>query len=215
MQEDTILPIITYQLPYAPRRWPKTLVQFKKKLANSLTTNQKVVFKDHRIVIPRILQTRTLNLAHEPHLGISSMKRRLRTKVWWSGGMDRMIENLVGNCSGCILVSAPETQPITRTEIPDKPWMKIAVDFMKIPGGHHLLVLTDYFSRYIEVVIQSSITAKLTITKLKEIFARFGYPEEILCDKGQPFSSDEFSKFCKSNGIHIKRSVPYAATVHY
>lgn len=166
--------------------------------------------KDNKIVIPRVLQKRTLVLAHEPHLGISSMNRRLRSKVWWSG-MDSMIEHFVGNCSGCVLVSIPETQPITRTEIPERPWMKIAMDFMEIPGGHHLLVVTDYFSRYLEVVIQNSMTAKLTITKLREIFARFGYPEEIVCDNGQPFASEEFSTFCKTNGIEIKHSVPYAA----
>lgn len=53
-------------------------------------------------------------------------------------------------------------------------------------------------------------TAKVTITKLREVFARFGYPEQIICDNGQPFSSEEFSEFCKTNGIDIKHSVPYA-----
>ncbi|XP_062536023.1 uncharacterized protein K02A2.6-like [Armigeres subalbatus] len=125
--------------------------------------------------------------------------------------MDSMIEHHVQSCQGCMLVAAPEIQPITRTEMPQRPWMKIAIDFTEIPGGNHLLVATDYFSRYIEIIIQSSMTATQTITKLREVFARFGYPEEILCDNGQPFSSDEFSTFCKRNGIKIKHSVPYAA----
>lgn len=54
-------------------------------------------------------------------------------------------------------------------------------------------------------------TANLTITKLREIFARFGYPEVIVCDNGQPFASEEFSRFCSMNGIKIQHSVPYAA----
>lgn len=196
-------------LPYPSRRWPKTLLRYKK-LASCLTTDQKVIMKDQKLVIPRTLQKRTLSLGHDPHLGISSMKRRLRTKVWWSG-MDTMIESFVTSCSGCVLVSIPDAQPLTRTELPERPWIKLAMDFMEIPGGHHLLVVTDYFSRYFEVVIQNSMTAKLTITKLREVFARFGYPEEIVCDNGQPFSSDEFSSFCKTNGIKINHSVPYAA----
>ena len=62
-----------------------------------------------------------------------------------------------------------------------------------------------------EVAIITSMTAKITITKLREIFARFGYPEEIVCDNGQPFSSEEFFMFCKTNGISITHTVPYAA----
>ncbi|XP_058821394.1 uncharacterized protein K02A2.6-like [Topomyia yanbarensis] len=121
-----------------------------------------------------------------------------------------MIEEFVQCCSGCILVSEPNIQPISRIEMPNKPWKKIAIDFTEVPGGHHLLVITDYFSRYIEIVIMASMTAKNTIVKLREIFARFGYPTEIVCDNGQPFSSEDFSKFCFSNGITIKHTVPYA-----
>ncbi|XP_065076597.1 uncharacterized protein LOC135700130 [Ochlerotatus camptorhynchus] len=31
--------------------------------------------------------------------------------------------------------------------MPNGPWKKLAVDFMEIPGGYHLLVATDYYSR--------------------------------------------------------------------
>lgn len=54
-------------------------------------------------------------------------------------------------------------------------------------------------------------TANLTITKLRETFARFGYPEVIVCDNGQPFASEEFARFCSVNGIIIQHTVPYAA----
>lgn len=54
-------------------------------------------------------------------------------------------------------------------------------------------------------------TAEITITKLREVFARFGYPEKIVCDNGQPFASEAFSRFCSVNGIEIQHSVPYAA----
>lgn len=181
-----------------------------KALADSLSSDGVFVYKDQRIVIPRSLQKRTLELAHEPHLGITAMKRRLRTKVWWSR-MDDMVEQFVRNCHGCVLVSDPDTHPITRSEMPGKPWEKIAIDFMEIPSGVHILVATDYYSRFVEIAILSSMTASVTIRKLREIFARFGYPEEIVCDNGQPFSSQEFRSFCKTNCINIQHTVPYAA----
>lgn len=196
-------------LPYPPRRWPKTLSRYTK-LANCFTTDGNILLKEQRIVIPRILQNRILQLAHEPHIGISAMKRRLRSKVWWTR-MDSMVESYVQSCTGCTLVSIPDTLPLTRIEMPSGPWQKIAADFMEIPGGFHLLVITDYYSRYVEVAIQTTTTAKTTITKMREIFARFGYPSEIVCDNGQPFSSEEFSNFCKTNAIDINHTVPYAA----
>lgn len=45
---------------------------------------------------------------------------------------------------------------------------------------------------------------------LKKKIVRFGYPHQIVCDNGQPFSSEEFSLFCKSNGINLNHTVPYA-----
>lgn len=179
-------------------------------MASHLSSDGSLVYKDQKIVIPRCLQSRVLELAHEPHLGISSMKRRLRIKVWWSR-MDDMIEQFVKSCHGCILVSEPDTHPITRSEMPKRPWEKIAIDFTEVTGGIHLLVATDYYSRFVEVAIMTSMTATITIKKLREMFARFGYPEEIICDNGQPFSSGNFLSFCKTNNINIKHSVPYAA----
>lgn len=169
-----------------------------------------MVYNAQRIVIPRCLQKRTLELAHEPHLGITAMKRRLRMKVWWSK-MNDMVDKFVKNCHGCILVSEPDTHPIVRSEMPEGPWKKIAIDFTEIPNAVHILVITDYYSRFVEVAILSSMTATVTIRKLREIFARFGFPEEIVCDNGQPFSSHEFQSYCKINCITIKHTVPYAA----
>lgn len=40
-----------------------------------------VVFKD-RVVVPKKLRTRVLQLAHEGHQGIVRTKQRLRSKVW-------------------------------------------------------------------------------------------------------------------------------------
>lgn len=137
------------------------------------------------------------------------MKKRLREKVWWVR-IDKMIVNFVKACEGCLLVSKCSTTPMTRTPLPTGPWKKIAIDFTEIMNNTHLLVVVDYFSRYPEVEIMPSMTASATIYKLKIIFARFGYPEEIVCDNGPPFHSEEFIVFSKTCGIKINYSVPYS-----
>lgn len=145
-KDDIELHELIRWIPYPANRWPKTLSRYKK-IASSLMYDGNLIMKDHKIVVPRSLQTRTLQIAHDPHLGISSMKRRLRTKVWWTH-MDKMVEQFVQSCSGCLLVSEPKHQPVSRIEMPAFPWQKLAIDFMEIPGGNHLLVITDYFSRF-------------------------------------------------------------------
>lgn len=137
------------------------------------------------------------------------MKKRLREKVWWVR-IDFMVENFVKGCNGCLLVSQPETEPMVRTPLPAGPWQKLALDFTEVTNGIHLLVVVDYFSRFPEIEIMTTITAKATIFKLRTIFARFGFPCEVICDNGPPFGSEEFVSFCKASGINLKHSVPYA-----
>lgn len=60
---------------------------FKKYLPvkNELCAIGKVILRGIRIVIPKSLRTRVLELGHEGHPGIVVMKRPLRSKVWWPG----------------------------------------------------------------------------------------------------------------------------------
>lgn len=195
-------------LPYPHKRWPKTLARYRL-VANDLSTDGQIILKNQKIVIPRSLQKKILQLAHEPHLGIDAMKRRLREKVWWVR-IDTMVDSFVKECHGCLLVSQPSVEPMTRIEMPSKPWRKIAIDFMEVLNGIHLLVAVDYHSRFPEIEIMTSTTANLTIFRLRTIFSRYGFPEEIVCDNGPPFQSEEFKDYCTSNDIRINHSIPYA-----
>ena len=50
-------------------------------VVNKLSVIEKLLLGENRIVIPLGLRGRVLELAHEDHLGIVAMKRRLRTNV--------------------------------------------------------------------------------------------------------------------------------------
>lgn len=82
------------------------------------------------------------------------MKRRLRAKVWWPK-IDTEAERIINKCKGCILTSIPSVpEPMKTTPLPSKPWQHLAVDYLgPLPSGHNLLVLVDYYSRYIEIEI--------------------------------------------------------------
>ena len=72
-----------------------------------------------------------------------------------------------------------------------------------------LLVITDAHSKWPEVYTMSSTTANKTITKLRETFARYGLPEQLISDNGPQFVSEELETFLRVNGVKHIRSSPY------
>lgn len=170
----------------------------------------KILLRGTKIVMPKELHGRTLELAHEGHPGISKMKQRLRTKVWWPK-IDTEAEAFVKKCHGCMMVCAPPPpEPIRRTKLPEKKWQHVAIDFLgPLPSNDHLLVVVDYFSRFIEIEVMRSIDADATIWRLKVIFARLGYPESITADNGRQFVSEKFKAFCLEKGIELISTTPY------
>ena len=55
----------------------------------------------------------------------------------------------------------------------------------------------------------SCTTSSSTIEVLRDLFARFGIPEQIVSDNGAQFVSEEFQEFVRSNGIRHLTSAPY------
>ena len=132
---------------------------------SELSVTGKLVLRGTRIVIPSSLRERVLSLAHEGHPGIVSMKRRLRTKVWWPN-CDKDAEKFCKSCSPWQMVAMPPLpEPLKRTEPPSGPWQHISVDLMTpyLPPGDHLFVVVDYYSRYLEVQVLKSTTTDKSI----------------------------------------------------
>ena len=60
--------------------------------------------------------------------------------------------------------------------------------------GKMLLVVVDAHSKWPEVYIMNSTTSTRTITALRDIFARFGLPKQLVSDNGPQFVSEEFER---------------------
>lgn len=67
------------------------------------------------------------------------------------------------------------------------------------------MVVTDEFSRFPEVEILTSTTARAVTPKLYAIFARQGIPDVLKSDNGPPFNGHEF----KNLGFKHRRITPY------
>ena len=75
--------------------------------------------------------------------------------------------------------------------------------------GMLFLVLVDAHSKWIEVHIVPSTSAASTITKLQDIFATFGLPDQLVSDNGSGFTTVEFQQFLAANGIKQVLISPY------
>ena len=152
---------------------------------------------------------RTVLLAHEGHQGVTPTKSRLREKVCWPG-MGKQVEDSVRSCYPCQLVGPRgKPEPLRPSELPEAPWQEIGIDLLEINSTSHLLVVVDYFSRWIEAIFLHKTDAPHVIKTLEAIFRTHGLPNIVRSDNGPPFSSREFKGFLEYLGIVHKKGVPY------
>ena len=71
------------------------------------------------------------------------------------------------------------------------------------------LMLVDAHSKWPEVHKMRSTTTKSTVQVLRHLFSSYGLPRQIVTDNGPQFTSQEFAKFMKENGIKHTKCLPY------
>ena len=75
----------------------------------------------------------------------------------------------------------------------------MGADVLTYQSKDYLLVV-DYYRKYLEVVEIEDKTSTTIVTKMQEIFARHGIPEELMSDNIL-FDSQEFRRFTQNYGI--------------
>ena len=94
------------------------------------------------------------------------------------------------------------------------PFMRWSMDIIgplhrSTQGVQYLLVLTDYFSKWIEAETYVNIKDSAVKTFIwKNIICRHGVPYEIVTDNGPQFISHEFEAFCSDWRIKVSYSTP-------
>ncbi|KAL3201274.1 hypothetical protein MRX96_043002 [Rhipicephalus microplus] len=89
---------------------------------------------------------------------------------------------MITNCEVCQRHQrANQREPLLNRELPARPWEKVAVDFYH--NGMTYLLLVDYYSKYVEAKKMPTTSASSVITVLKDIYARFGIPSEVVSDQ--------------------------------
>jgi transposase InsO family protein len=196
--------------------WPEKKVELSAELhpyydfRDQLTVQGDLVFRGQQLVVPSCLRKELMELTHSSHIGVEGCIRRAKECLFWPR-MTSELKEFVSKCDVCMAHrNNPSKEPILQHEIIMRPWAKVAADVCEI-DGRTLLIVSDYYSNFLEVCRLTSLSSMVLIRALKEIFARFGAPDILVSDNGTNFASAEFADFAKSwNFEHITSSPRYA-----
>lgn len=190
-----------------PEKFEKTC--WKKYWHNLYISNDLLMHRE-QFVVPKDLRKKIITAAHEGHPGRNTMTAAVARYLWWPE-IGRDIEQYVRCCNGCTRTRRPEPpEPIISSDLPTEPWKKISIDFFSAPLDlkSKILVIKDYYTRYLLVKLVKGETAEETIRALESVFDIFGMPAVLKADNGPPFQSKEFSEWCTSSGIALIHSSP-------
>ncbi|KAK7107196.1 hypothetical protein V1264_015153 [Littorina saxatilis] len=197
-------------ISYTLNGWPSTvneqfrpyqLVQGELSLVDGL-----LVYND-RIVVPSKERKNVLQKLHETHQGLNKCRQNAQATVWWPG-LGTQLKELVNSCSVCREERpAQKHEPLRPTELPQRPWQQLGADLCS-RHGRDFLVVTDYYSRWLEVRQLHSTTSTAVINKFRLIFATYGIPEVIVSDNGPQFQCRQFKDFAEEYDFEHRTSSP-------
>lgn len=166
-----------------------------------------LVVRGSHIVIPVHMREMVLDRIHDGHQGLTKCRERALQSVWWPK-MRQDISVKVQQCQFCIENRHTQRkEPLLPSVLPSRPWQKVAIDLCEFKKQNYL-VISDYFSRFLEIFHLPTTTSSQVVTRLKATFARYGIPEVLVSDNGPQLASAEMKNFSKEyDFIHVTSSL--------
>lgn len=166
------------------------------------------LYRGLRIVVPPSLRQQILSRFHAHHPGIVKMRQLLRNFVWWPG-LDGDVQKFVSKCESCVVANGSRDNQ----QLP--PWSECQRFFQRVFidicffENQQFLVLVDQFSGFVDVHILPKLSSDQVIRVLQIIFKYFGPPEQLVCDNGKQFTSQNFREFLTNNHVELVLTPPY------
>ncbi|CAH0559587.1 unnamed protein product [Brassicogethes aeneus] len=166
-----------------------------------------------RVIIPKCLQNIILEELHVSHQGICRTKSLARSYVWFPK-IDEKIEHMIKSCVPCLKNhSDPIKNIITPWPIARRPMERVHIDILGPIKNQMFLILTDSYSKWLEIFILKNLSSQEIEKHLRATFARFSIPDFVISDNGRQLISQEILDFYKRNGIkHITSPVNHPAS---
>ena len=144
------------------------------------------------------------------HLAYLRTYLKVKQNYYWPT-MRADIKEYCATCAVCIANTPARLRAkLHPHELARAPFQVIGIDFLEpirpaSPNGNiYVMVMTDYFSKWVEAVALPNETAETTVDCLnKNIVQRHGPPKIIVSDRGSNFTAKLFRSFCKT--LHIEQ----------
>jgi len=175
--------------------------------------------RNQQLVLPLSAQRDVFTELHKKrtggHMGIGRTRKMIKRRFYWPG-MNREIAQWVLQCSKCEQVKTMRPRPARlRQRITLAPFERWAVD-ITFPGtttrngNNCLLVMGDYFTKWIEVHALPDHKAETVAKKLiEEVVCRFGVPRELHSDQGTEFENRLIHEMAQVLQMKKTRTNPY------
>ena len=150
------------------------------------------------------------------HEGYYKTYQRLKKSYYWNN-MIIDVKRIIGKCEKCQL-NRPQPYPDPTEDTPTKvegPFVHLGLDIIgplvKTKNNkQYILVVVDYFTKWVEAEATETITSQDVIKFLINVFARHGVPQIITTDNGVQFTSDMTKVFLDLYDVYIK----FVSTYH-
>ena len=175
-----------------------------------------VRYADYVIIVDRQCYEDLCIIYHKYlcHLGVDKVYQVMRCR-FYCPNQELILRGVVKSCVTCMarktLVCKNKTE-MKHRPLCDRVMGCLAIDHLFIDNNstYKLLVCVDEASRYMWAFPVTSVSAKKTVMCLvKNIFCKFGYPEEIHSDNSTSFVNSLMSELVKTCNIRHTTSVPY------
>jgi hypothetical protein len=176
-----------------------------------------------KIVIPTKNRKQIFKECHDDstagHFGVFKTLSRVSEYYYWPK-MRKDIVKFVRQCSVCASHKSPNVaRPGLMGEYKNInfPFQLISTDLCgPLPrtksGNQYLLVVVDWFTKYVLVKPLAKATSKSIINFIEnEVFLKYGVPQIIICDNGSQYISKDFKKFAENYKV---QSIQYNARYH-
>jgi hypothetical protein len=153
------------------------------------------------------------------HFGPLRTYQKIVRRYFWPD-MRKQIYNFVQSCDVCQRRGKPAKYPEPLHPLPvGKPFDRLGIDLLgPLPetqsGNKHIVVATDYLTKWPEARAVPDATAETVATFLyEEVVTRHGAPKEILSDRGKSFVNKAIAHLCSKWSIqHVLASAYHPQT---
>ena len=116
--------------------------------------------------------------------------------------MDEDIGNISKFCTSCqIYQNMPLKSPMPPWVNSQTPWGRIHLDFAWPYLGKLFFVVSDSYSKWLDIMPMNSINTATLTQCLRQSFSIYGLSFLIVTDNGPSFASNEFKRFNDKSGI--------------